>query len=209
MKQILMSIARKVYYDFKYPFYFPFLILPSIAYLLLFGKDKENLIFDIEAFYRVEIQKKIKSYYGAFYRLMVSYPAFRNVFYHRLGRTSFLFDWTLRRRNTLEINTNKIGGGIYIQQGTSTIITAQKIGDNFWVNQNVTVGWQGPGCPIIGNNVRIGTGAVVLGPITIGDNVRIGANATVLKDVPSNTTVVSPMAHICRRDGKKVYEELS
>jgi serine O-acetyltransferase len=76
------------------------------------------------------------------------------------------------------------------------------------VNQNVTVGWKGAGCPTIGNNVRIGTGAVVLGPIMIGDNVNIGANAIVMKDVPSNTTVVSPMAHICRRNGKKTFEEL-
>lgn len=60
----------------------------------------------------------------------------------------------------------------------------------------------------IGNNVRIGTGAIILGDITIGDNVNIGANATIIKDVPSNTTVVSLQAFICKRDGKRVHEEL-
>jgi len=100
------------------------------------------------------------------------------------------------------------GGGIYIQHGTSTILTAKRIGENLWVNQNVTIGWSGPGCPTIGDNVRIGTGAVVIGPITIGDNVNIGANAIVTKDVPSNTTVVSPHAFIIKRDGKRVHEEL-
>lgn len=48
----------------------------------------------------------------------------------------------------------------------------------------------------------------MLGPISIGDNVKIGANAIVTKDVPSNTTVVSPHAYICKRDGKRVHEEL-
>ena len=101
-----------------------------------------------------------------------------------------------------------MGGGIYVQHGTSTQLDAKRIGKNFWTNQNVTVGWNGPGNPSIGDNVRIGTGAVVIGPITIGDNVNIGANAIVTKDVPSNTTVVSPQAFICKRDGKKVHEEL-
>ena len=70
------------------------------------------------------------------------------------------------------------------------------------------MGWRDDGCPVIGDNVRIGTGAVVLGKITIGDNVNIGANAIIVKDVPSNTTVVSPAAFIVKRDGVKVHEEL-
>lgn len=90
----------------------------------------------------------------------------------------------------------------------STRLGARKIGRNFFTNQNVTVGWRGSGCPEISDNVRIGTGAVVLGPISICDNVKIGANAIVTKDVPSNKTVVSPHAYICKRDGKRVYEEL-
>ena len=60
----------------------------------------------------------------------------------------------------------------------------------------------------IGDNVRIGTGAVVIGPITIGNNVNIGANAIVTKDVPSDCTVVSPQAFIIKRNGKRVHEEL-
>lgn len=184
-------------------------MLPSvIAYLIMPGHRKRLLKEDVLVFYNVEFQSKKLSYFTAFYRLLVEYPAFRNVFYHRLWYLGLLIRWILPKNKTLEINTLQIGGGIYIQHGTSTIITARSIGNNFWVNQNVTVGYRGDGCPLIGNNVRIGTGAVVLGPITIGDNVNIGAGAIVMKDVPSNTTVVSPHAFICKRDGHRVHEEL-
>lgn len=192
----------------RYTAYFPQMLLQLIAYMVLFGKRKTELLEDLNNFYKVEYQRKRLSDITAFYRLMVEYPAFRNVFYHRLGYPSYLTSWILPKWKTLEINTLRIGGGIYIQHGTSTRIGARKIGKNFWINQNATVGWNGPGCPIIGDNVRIGTGAVVIGPITIGDNVKIGANAIVTKDVPSNTTVVSPHAFIIKRDGKRVHEEL-
>lgn len=139
---------------------------------------------------------------------MVEYKAFRNVFYYRLRYFSFLIKWILPPERTLEIRVNNFGEGIYIQHGTSTQIDAKYIGKNFWTNQNVTVGWKGPGNPTIGDNVRIGTGAVVIGPITIGDNVNIGAGAIVVKDVPSNCTVISPHAYICKRDGQRVHQPL-
>lgn len=211
--KFIISINKSIIFwttvrTFKYTMYFP-ILLPSIfAYLMLSGNRKKMLLEDLENFYKVEYQRKRLSNITAFYRLMVEYPAFRNVFYHRLSYFSWLISWTLPKWETLEISTLRIGGGIYIQHGTSTILTARSIGKNLWVNQNVTIGWEGLGCPIIGNNVRIGTGAVVIGPITIGDNVKIGANAIVTKDVPSNTTVVSPHAFIIKRDGKRVHEEL-
>ncbi len=61
------------------------------------------------------------------------------------------------------------------------------IGDNAYIMHNVTIGGRGKAqVPIIGNNVFIGTGAIVLGDITIGDDVVIGANAVVIKSVPDN-----------------------
>lgn len=78
------------------------------------------------------------------------------------------------------------------------VLDAESVGENLWINQNVTVGYKGNGHPKIGNNVRIGTGAVVLGGITIGNNVNIGANAIVVDDVPDNCTVCSPKASIVR-----------
>jgi serine O-acetyltransferase len=72
------------------------------------------------------------------------------------------------------------------------------IGDNVRIDQHVTIGirWDEKIAPIIGNNVRIGAGAKVLGSIRIGNNARIGANAVVLKDVPDGATAVGIPARI-------------
>lgn len=71
--------------------------------------------------------------------------------------------------------------------GWGTIIQAKSVGQNFIAHQNVTVGYNHKGCPVIGDNVRLWPGAVVAGPITIGNNVTIGANCVVLTDVPDNS----------------------
>lgn len=71
------------------------------------------------------------------------------------------------------------------------------IGDNVKILHNVTIGGRsGSGLPIIGNNVEIGAGAVLLGDIKIGENAQIGANAVVLCDVPENTIAVGVPAAI-------------
>lgn len=108
----------------------------------------------------------------------------------------------------MRLHTRTIGPGLYIQHGNSTGINAVSIGKNFWINQNCCIGWQGKGHPTIGDNVRVGVGAIVLGGITIGDNVNIGANAAIVKDVPSNCTVIGNPAYIVKRDGVKVWEKL-
>lgn len=67
------------------------------------------------------------------------------------------------------------------------------LGENAVVMQQVTIGQKSPresGVPVIGNNVYIGAGAKLLGPINIGDNVTIGANAVITKDIPAGATVV-------------------
>jgi serine O-acetyltransferase len=75
------------------------------------------------------------------------------------------------------------------------------IGENVRIDQEVTIGirWDEKVAPIIGNNVRIGAGAKVLGSIRIGDNARIGANAVVLTDVPDGATAVGVPAKIIRK----------
>jgi len=75
------------------------------------------------------------------------------------------------------------------------------IGNNVRIDQHVTIGirWDEDAAPVIGNNVRIGAGAKVLGNIRIGDNARIGANAVVLTDVPEGATAVGVPARIIHR----------
>ena len=67
------------------------------------------------------------------------------------------------------------------------------------VNQMVNIGYRGKGYPTIGDNVRVGVGAIVIGDIKIGNNVNIAAGAIVLEDVPDNCTVASPKAEIVKR----------
>jgi serine O-acetyltransferase len=111
--------------------------------------------------------------------------------------------------DTLFINCQDIGAGFYIQHGFSTIITAKSIGKDCWINQQVTVGYNGKNnFPTIGDNVVIRAGAKVVGKITIGNNVKIGANAVVVKDVPENCTVVGVPAYIVKKNGIKTKEEL-
>ncbi len=87
---------------------------------------------------------------------------------------------------------------MYIQHGFATIINANSIGDNVWINQQVTVGYNGDYCPTIGDNVRIACGAKVLGGVTVGNNVIIAANAVVVKDVPDNCVVAGVPAKIIK-----------
>ena len=91
-----------------------------------------------------------------------------------------------------------------VVHGDSTYIYAKSIGRNLYVNQCVTIGTVGDKSPIIGDNVRIATGAIVIGGISIGDNSTIGAGAVVVKDVPSNCVVVGNPARIVKQNGTKV-----
>ena len=131
--------------------------------------------------------------------LLGSYPEFRSVFYKRIGVLRLLSSWWLRDKNTLEITTDEIGGGLIIQHGFSTIISAQKIGEKCKIYQDVTIGFDHDlKAPVIGDNVEVCCGAKVIGGITVGDNVLIGANAVVVKDVPSNCVVAGVPARIIK-----------
>jgi serine O-acetyltransferase len=84
----------------------------------------------------------------------------------------------------------EIGSNFIIDHFGGIVISGYaKFGDNCRIRNGVVVGLQrvdDPCAPVIGNNVDIGTGAKVLGPIKIGNNVVIGANAVVIRDVPDN-----------------------
>jgi serine O-acetyltransferase len=144
-------------------------------------------------------------------------PAFRNLFNYRIAREDRIISRLLlelakffyKPMDTLYIYTPTIGAGLYIQHGFSTIISAKSIGQNCWINQQVTIGYSNlTDTPTIGDSVRITAGAKVFGNISIGNNSIIGANAVVFKDVPPNCTVVGVPAYIVRCDGLKVRKPL-
>lgn len=181
-----------------------FLAVPAIlSYLILDSSDKNKIIKDLSRFECVRGLISTKIVLIRLYRMLVCVPEFRSLFYMRIGHISKLIKYFLPGQKLCGIGSTRsanVGGGVYIQHGYGMVLDAEFVGENLWINQNVTVGYRGNGHPRIGNNVRIGTGAVVLGPITIGDNVNIGANAIVVDDVPSNCTVCSPKATIVKRN---------
>lgn len=125
---------------------------------------------------------------------------FRNVFYYRLGIVSYFPSLLLKPNPTLHIMTKDIGPGLIVVHGDSSFINAKSIGMNCYVNQCVTIGVVGTKAPVIGDNVRVATGAIVIGDITIGNKVVIGAGAVVVKDVPDNCTVVGNPARVVKQN---------
>lgn len=102
----------------------------------------------------------------------------------------------------------KIGKGLFIDHGMGVVIgETAEVGDNVTIYHGVTLGGtgkdKGKRHPTVKDNVIIGAGAKVLGPITIGNNVKIGANSVVLKDVPDNATAVGIPAKLIIKDKKK------
>lgn len=125
--------------------------------------------------------------------LLGQHPAFRTLFYYRVGRGSRparalarLLRTVYRGQVALYLSCDEIGAGLYIAHGFSTILLARRIGENCRVHQNVTLGWDDRNqAPVIGDDVTIYTGAVIVGGVTVGDGAVVGANAVVVKDVPA------------------------
>jgi serine O-acetyltransferase len=103
----------------------------------------------------------------------------------------------------------RIGDGLFIDHGAGVVIgETAEIGDNVTLYQGVTLGGTGFATgkrhPTVQDNVTIGSGAKLLGPITIGHGAKIGANSVVITDVPPKSTVVGNPGHPVRVDGRRV-----
>lgn len=103
----------------------------------------------------------------------------------------------------------RIGEGFFIDHGAGVVIgETAEIGDNVTLYQGVTLGGtgfqSGKRHPTIEDNVTIGSGAKLLGPVTVGHGAKIGANTVVVEDVPSQSTVVGNPGHPVRIEGRKV-----
>src|ERR1700719_1613680 len=146
--------------------------------------------------------------------VLLCYPGLHAVALHKLShglwRNHF---WLLGRFSShiarwltgIEIHpAAKIGRRFVIAHGMGVVIgETAEVGDDCYFYHQVTLGvartMGGKRHPTVGNNVIIGAGAKVLGPITVGDNARIGANAVVVDSVPNDTTVVGIPARVVDR----------
>jgi serine O-acetyltransferase len=139
------------------------------------------------------------------FEVLTNYPGMHAIWGHRLAKFFWKKElkWLARTFSTLvrwltgvEIHPGAtLGKRFFIDHGMGIVIgETAEIGDDCTLYHGVTLGgtsWSpGKRHPTLGNNVVIGAGAKVLGPLTIGANARIGSNAVVVKDVPDGATVV-------------------
>lgn len=139
------------------------------------------------------------------FEVIILYPGFHILVFHKIAhflyRCHLLFLARLisqigRFFTGIEIHPGaKIGRRLFIDHGMGIVIgETASIGNDCTIYHNSTLGGTGKDKnkrhPDIGNNVMVGAGAKILGPIKVGNNVKIGANSTVLKNIPDNVTVV-------------------
>jgi serine O-acetyltransferase len=103
----------------------------------------------------------------------------------------------------------RIGRDFFIDHGSGVVIgETAEIGDRVTLYQGVTLGGtgfqRGKRHPTLGDNVTVGSGAKLLGPIEVGHGAKVGANTVVVEDVPPNSTVVGNPGHTVRVEGQRV-----
>ena len=147
------------------------------------------------------------------------YPGVRAVLSHRRAHWCWEHGYKFlaraisqhaRRTTGIEIHPGaKIGRRLVIDHGMGVVIgETAEVGDDVLIYQGVTLGGTGKDTgkrhPTVGDNVLIGSGAKVLGPINIGCGARIAAGAVVLENVPPTATAVGVPARVVRLDGRRV-----
>jgi len=140
-----------------------------------------------------------------FLEVIVCYPGVHALVAYRVAHWLWNHDWKFTGRvlsyffrwlTGIEIHpAAKIGRRFFIDHGMGVVIgETSEIGDNVFIYHGVTLGGlstkRGKRHPTIGDNVVIGAGAQVLGPITVGKNTKIGSGSVVLQEVPENSTVI-------------------
>jgi|TARA_B110001452_G_scaffold217678_1_gene189252 serine O-acetyltransferase len=156
--------------------------------------------------------------------IVLTYPGVKAVFFYRLANFFYLAKFDLFARiisqttrffTGIEIHPGAtIGKNLFIDHGMGVVIGETSIiGDNVTIYHAVTLGGISPSIdsdlqrnekrhPTIGNDVVIGSGAQIIGPITVGKGARIAANAVVVNDVDDNSTMVGVPAKAIRVGNK-------
>lgn len=146
---------------------------------------------------------------------VIGSKGFRSIFFHRLinsrlaNNSFFYYIFTFLRWISFSIvipRSTQIGPGFLIGHHECIVINGDcKIGKNCTIQQGVTLGGNmgkivdGREAPVIHNNVFIGPGAIILGPVIIGENCIIGANSVVLKDIPKDSLAVGIPANAIKK----------
>ncbi|MCL4322787.1 MAG: serine O-acetyltransferase [Deltaproteobacteria bacterium] len=155
--------------------------------------------------------------------VLLCYPGLHAVYFHKLSH--FLWEHKLRLLARLvsqfarfitgiEIHPGaKIGKRFFIDHGMGVVIgETAEIGDDVTIYHGVTLGgtsWKKEKRhPTIENNVMIGVGAKILGPLTVGHDSKIGANSVVVNEVPPHSTVVGIPAKSTKRDESEVHDHI-
>ncbi len=153
--------------------------------------------------------------------VLLLYPGYKAIrkyrkanwfFRHNMFFIARAISQSASKKTGIEIHPGAtIGRRFFIDHGTGIVIGETTIiGDDVTLYQGVTLGGTGKDTgkrhPTIGNNVLIGAGAKVLGPLTVGDNVNIASGAVVLDNIPENSTAVGVPARVVRRNGKKIAD---
>jgi serine O-acetyltransferase len=142
--------------------------------------------------------------YPGFWAIL-SHRVAHRLYNHRLFFLARFISQFSRLFTGIEIHPGaKIGAGLFIDHGMGVVIGETcEIGNNCTIYQGVTLGGTGKETgkrhPTLGNNVMVGTGAKVLGPINIGDNCKIGGGSVVLHDVEPYSTVVGVPGRAVKR----------
>lgn len=146
--------------------------------------------------------------------ILLSYPGLHAIWGHRIAHWLWennlrllarWFSHLIRALTGIEIHPGaRIGPGFFIDHGMGVVIgETAEVGRGVTMYHGVTLGGtslhKGKRHPTIGENVVVGAGAKILGPITIGENSRIGANAVVVKSVPPNSVVVGVPGQVVLR----------
>lgn len=170
--------------------------LPALA-VFLTSKKHELVHYECERWLLCNNFKE--SGRKGFVVLMSRFPEYRSLFYYRTG-CNWLRHFAKGQTNLyFHTPSDRIGKGLVIWHGYSTVINAQSIGENCSVWHNVTLGKKTTqpvdDRPIIGDNVSVCTGAIVVGDIKIADGVTIGAGSVVVDSIHNkNAVVVGPKA---------------
>ena len=171
--------------------------------LIFYTSPLRTSVLEYERDRWLELNHFPKRGLSGFLLLLNVFPEYRSLFYHRTGAKWLSF--FAKGQTNLYFHTpqENIGRGLVLWHAYSTVINAQSVGNDCQIWHLVTLGKkdisQKENRPVIGSNVSICTGSVVIGDIHIGDNSLIGANSVANKSVPENCVAVGTPIQIINK----------